>query len=308
GPWKGYDFKSARNAYDTFAGRSYDDAKVAKKSVKDVCPTSLEAKCKNGLVIICDDTASMGDWTATIVEKLPLLDLEMEEYLEHGEVSFAACGDAYHDTYPLQVQKFGKGTDLKKNIEGLIIENGGGPGYRETYSLAGLYYARNVKLPEAEKSILIFIGDEGLYDIVNKEHAKQYAHVSLNKDITTEEVMKELQKKYAVYIIRKAYALSEAKNALIQKQWESYLGADHVVNLPEARRVVDVTFGILAEETGKTAYFNEELKQRQKPEQVKTVLEALKTVHVGPKLLPDPGKSVIKRAGNATRTKSILDE
>ena len=94
----------------------------------------------------------------------------------------------------------------------------------------------------------------------------------------------------------------------IQAQWESYLGADHVVILPEARRVVDVVFGVLAKETSMQAYFLKELTERQKPGQIKTVMDALKTIHGPPAgLLADPGKSVMARSRKADgKTKSLI--
>ena len=92
----------------------------------------------------------------------------------------------------------------------------------------------------------------------------------------------------------------------IQKQWESYLGADHVSILPEPRRVVDVILGILAKETSMVDYFVKELVERQKPDQVKTVTKALKTIH-HPARLPDPGKSVmLKDDGKSKKTKPLL--
>ena len=88
------------------------------------------------------------------------------------------------------------------------------------------------------------------------------------------------------------------------------IGEDHISILPEAGRVVDVLFGILANETGKIDYFHDELVGRQRPDQVKKVLKALETVHRVPdkdsvKLIDD-GKSRMKRDGKAKKTKSLL--
>ena len=66
------------------------------------------------------------------------------------------------------------------------------------------------------------------------------------------------------------------------------MGEDHVVELPDAKRVVDVIFGILARETGRIEYFREEIEGRQDPDQVKTVYKSLATIHK----LPAAGKPV----------------
>jgi hypothetical protein len=65
----------------------------------------------------------------------------------------------------------------------------------------------------------------------------------------------------------------------IRDRWVELLGADRVVDLPEAGRVVDVIFGILANETGRFADFKEEIEGRQTPEQVATVYKSLKSIH-----------------------------
>lgn len=301
GDWKGYDFRSARKAYDAHAGRSYDDAVHKSVKLENLIPKSLKTDARSPVVIACDVTGSMGEWPATIFEKLPLLDLESKEYLDDMSISFAAVGDAYSDKYPLQVQEFARGTELTDKLKALVIEGNGGGQVQESYDLPALYYAHNVKMSKAGKPIFIYIGDEKFYQQVDVDQAKNIAHVSLEKRIGSKEAVEDLKKKFSVYAIRKLYeggsgdSMSDTDKA-IHAQWVDYLGADHVVILPDARRVVDVIFGIFAQETGKVGYFNTELAERQTEEQVKTVTKALKTIHK-PKLLADPGKSVMHRRG-----------
>lgn len=305
GPWRGHDFKSARKHYDAHVGRSYDDAKASSKSVDSLIEASLETKSESPLVIACDVTGSMGDWPATMFSKLPYLELEGKEYLgETMEISFAAVGDVYSDSYPLQVRPFTSGTDLKKRLEELVIEGGGGGQTQESYDLCALYYARKVKMPNAIKPIFIFIGDEGLYDFVDKDYAKRYTKIDTEGRMSSKQAIEELKKKYTVYLIRKPYentgtnSMSDTDKR-IYKQWENCLDEDHISILPDPNRVVDVIFGILAKETSRVEYFKKELTGRQKPDQVKTVLKALDSIHKLPsgkslKKLP-PGSSVTKR-------------
>lgn len=285
GPWRGHDFKDARRAYDAHVGRSYSDALTAGKTKTDLLEPSLRTESTNPLTIICDVTGSMGDWPATMFSKLPYLEIEGKEYLgKDMEISFAAVGDAYSDNYPLQVRKFTSGKNLEKTLKELVIEGNGGGQQCESYDLAALYYARNVEMPNAVKPITIFIGDEGLYDFVNPDQAKTLMGISLEEKLSTKAVFEELKRKSAVYLISKPYGSgsgsdSDPTTRGIQAQWASYLGADHIAMLPEAARVVDVVFGILAKETGRIDYFRKELTERQKPDQVKTVLKTLHTIH-----------------------------
>lgn len=315
GYWSGHDFSAARKHYDAYAGRSYDNAKVEGKSQEDVLPVSLSTDSSTPLVILCDVTGSMGEWPATIFSKLPYLELEGQEYLgKNMEICFGAVGDAYSDEYPLQARPFTKGLDLKDKLKELIIESGGGGQLSETYELAALYFARNVRMPKAINPICIFIGDEAPYDFADEARAKKFAYTNLQKGkLSTREIFNELKRKYAVYLIRKPYHSSSgdamsSDDKQIYRKWLDLLDEDHIAILPEAARVVDVIFGILAKETGRIGYFREELEDRQKPEQVKTVYKSLATIHAigdnSKKALP--GRSVHRNIGDGGDSKPLL--
>jgi len=317
GPWTGFDFASARKSYDSHVGRSYDDAVSRGKDLEDILEKSLKTNSTAPLVVACDVTGSMGDWPATIFSKLPYLEHEGKEYLgEDMEICFAAIGDAYCDKYALQVRPFTKGKDLEKRMKELVIEGGGGGQTNESYDLAALYFAKNVEMPKAIKPIMIFIGDEGLYTSVHETQARDYCGITLEKKLPTTKLFEELKNKYSVYLVRKNYDSSSgdslsSTDKMIYKQWEDLLGADHISVLPEPGRVVDVIFGILAKETGKVDYFKDELTERQKPDQVKTVMKALTTIHAADgspsrKLLRS-GMSVMRRGAGGKGTKR-LDE
>ncbi|MBN1413172.1 MAG: hypothetical protein JW969_20195 [Spirochaetales bacterium] len=314
GPWKGHDFKSAKKHYDVHVGRSYADAKSKKQAADDLIPPSLVTQSKAPLVIACDVTGSMGESPATIFSKCPYLDLEGKQYLgDDMAISFAAVGDAYSDTYPLQVQPFSKGTDLKSRLEALIIEGNGGGQARESYDLAALYYAANVEMPKAIHPIFIFIGDEGLYDFVDKNQASRWARTSIEGKMSYGDVLESLKRKYAVYAIRQPYQkvggdkMSDA-DMRIHKQWADVLGEDHMAFLPDAARVVDVIFGILAKEVDKVDYFVTEITQRQTAAQVKTAMKGLSTIHGLPapssKKKNQSGKSVITKKNTKKGTQS----
>jgi hypothetical protein len=305
GPWQGHNFKSAKQKYDIHVGRSYSDA--VKKSVDPdkLVPPDLHTDSKAPLVIACDVTGSMGESPATIFSKCPYLDLEGKEYLgDDLAISFAAVGDAYSDNYPLQVRPFAKGLELKNRLEELIIEGGGGGQGMETYELAALYYATRVTMPKALNPIFIFIGDEGLYDFVDKNQAQRWTRNTLEKRMSYKDVLQALKQKFAVYCIRQPYSktgtdtMSDADRR-IHNQWASALGEDHMAFLPDAARIVDVIFGILARESGKISYFKDEITQRQTPQQVKTAFKGLKTI-LG---LPAPSSKRKKASGKSVTTK-----
>jgi hypothetical protein len=324
GPWTGYDFTSLRKKYDDHVGRSYGDAVAKSVKREDCVPASLKTNCESPLVIACDVTGSMGEWPAVIFSKLPYLDLEGKEYLgEDMAISFAAVGDnRASDRYPLQVREFVSGKKLEEELQKLIIEGGGGGGMKEGYDLAAYYYAHKVSMPKAIRPIMIFIGDEGLYENLNKEDIKEWTGDSAQSRMDIKQIFDDLKARYSVYLIRKPYSGGgdgmSSTDQDIYAQWETHLGSDHIAILPEAGRVVDVIFGILAKETGRLNYFKKEIEDRQTKDQVKVVMKSLHTIHDPKSLkkLPGPaaGRSITRRSkkgdndDTGTKSISLLDD
>jgi hypothetical protein len=325
--WRGHDFKSARKAFVDVAKRSYDDAVAKSVKAVDLLPSVCKTKSESPLVIACDITGSMGDWPATIFSKLPYLEFEGQEYLgEDMEISFAAVGDIYANTYAVQVRKFAKGKEMKVELEKLVVEGGGGGSSEESYDAMALYYARNCECPEAvRKPIFIFIGDEGLYDTLSKADAKKWARADIqDKVISFKAIFQELTEKFSVYIVRKPYNCDSnnrgADEIRINQRWVDLLGADRVVSLPSADRVVDVIFGILAKETGRIDYFEKELIERQGKDKdgdkkIDVVMKSLRTMHNIPKdslkKIAGPkgakSKSVTPGKSKASKSRSLMD-
>lgn len=321
GCWKGHDFKDARKKYDVHVGRSYGDAVAKGKRAADLAPDRIKTRSKSPLAIMCDVTGSMGSWPATIFSKLPYLEIEGKQYLgDDLEISFCAFGDLYSDKYPLQVRQFSKGTDLKVQLEALVIEGGGGGQVKESPEIAALYYARNVDMPVASKPIAIIITDESLYETVNKDDAKAHAKVDAEARIRTKDIFDELKRRYAVYLVRKPYSpmsgdgISSTDKGIV-KDWLQYLDEDHIVTLPNEERVLDIIFGILAKETDRVEYFRDELKERQLKDKggdkkVEVALKALETIHKIEAADPDrkllkSGRSVMKDT-KGKKTKPLL--
>lgn len=304
GVWSGHNFDSARASYRSYANTSYSKAVNSGATIKDVLPESVSTESSGPAGVLVDQTGSMEEWPATIFSKLPYLDHEARtEYRgEDVEFSFGAFGDAYNnENYPVQARPFAKGTDMKTRLDELIHEKKGGGQMHETSELLLLYYARNCHMPKAIKEpLLVLITDEMPYDSVSKEMAK-LAHVKLERTISVEEIVAEIQRKFAFYIVLKPYNLKsdrDSDNDTIRRRWTDLVGEDHIAPLGDPNRVVDVIFGIMAREANKIKYFKKELGDRQNPEQVKTVMTSLRTIHALPKnskkLLGD-GRSVTRR-------------
>ena len=317
-PWaKAHDFGRARSAYDSHVGSSYGDAKKKKLTAAHLIEESVTSAADRPLIVIIDETGSMGDWPATMFSKLPYLDHEVRDYLgDDAEICFAAIGDANNprmETYPLQVRAFASGADLKDRLTELVIEKDGGGTVHETYELAALYFARNLHVGPLAQPIVIFIGDEKFYDMISPDHARQFCRVELKKSMPAVEAFAELQGKASVYLIQKPYdymddnRLDETTKQVMHK-WSDVLGEDHMTMLGDPNRVVDVIFGILAKEANRVDDFRTEIEGRQTKKQVDVVYKSLKTVHAvkdGSRKALSSGKSQLRNAGGGTASKPL---
>ena len=311
GVWAGHDFKSARSAYDASAGRSYDVAVSKGKATKDLIASDVKTDSTCPVIIVVDETGSMGEWPKVMFSKLPYLENETKEYLgDDAEFCFMAIGDANNnEKYPLQVRPFAKGLELKARLEELVIEGQGGGSGSETYEIAALFAAEKIDMPKAIKPIIIFIGDELTYDTISREHAEELCGIKTERPLVTSAVFKKLQDKMAVYFIQKSYGSGSGPSNTISDRdrsahdsWAKLVGEDHIAVLPSADRVVDVIFGILAKETGRIAYFEHELEDRQLADKngkdkVDMVYKSLVTIHKTPPGAHEGGgKSVMRKS------------
>jgi len=262
------------------------DYKAHKIETRTKLPPPLDkvllTKAHFPIVIAVDVTGSMKTWPQLIFEKLCILYNEAlffmpDQLKDTFEISFTAVGDAYSDSYPIQITDFAKEFELDKNIKSLYPEGGGGGQARETYELTGYFYATCCKMPNALKNpkpMFIYIGDEGYYSKVNRSHIKNFIGDPPETDLISTEMFDDLKKMFDVYILRIEYG-SAAEEENIHKMWEEALGPERVIMLKDPRRVVDTILGLIAANVDKFESFKERIEIRQTPEQVDKVYSTL---------------------------------
>lgn len=301
----GYSYSQARSSYDDNS-RTYASAKVSKSSgasrsytpsrassssksttgtsgksnIPDAVSKNLKTNTSYPLVVAVDVTGSMSEWPKIVFEKLPLLHKEADRYFPGTEISFCAVGDGHSDSYPLQVCEFGKGPTLDDYIKSLYPEGNGGGQSCESYDLAAYFYLKHCEIPKAKKPILIFTGDEGIYQLMNKDLVKKYIGDDLSEKVSAKEIFGQLCQKFDTYIIRKEYTCGYgSEEDKIHKQWQEYLGSkEKVIKLDDPRRIVDCMIGIIAGAAGNFDDYTQRLSQRQTPGQVSQVMNSLKYV------------------------------
>lgn len=285
-----HNFTRARRAAVDHSRRSYAKAKERKVEDYDLLPETLLTRAKFAVMLVCDQTGSMLTWPATFRSKAPYVSHEIRtEYLDpDSDISVMAFGDARnHERFPVQAREFTRGeAALTEKLKELVYVKQGGGSAHETSELVALYICRNVRTPNVVmKPLVIFITDEMPYDSVTPKMAKKAARVKIDQTILTNAIFSELRRKCEVYVILKTYQQANKRQEIFNR-WAELVGEDHIAVMPDAPRIeercVDVTFGILGHYSNKVAYFRSEIEERQTPQQVAVVYEALRPI-IGPK-------------------------
>ena len=194
----------------SFDYKGYKENKTTgKRGVHDLL--NIQGKwreCMNNqaVVVAMDVTRSRGDDARIIYDKLPMLIgwLEMQGYLPDAAISLAAIGDANSDHAPLQVSQWEKDNRLDEALSKFWLEGGGGGTGEESYELAAYFYANYTRIKineQGHKGYFFFIGDEGFYPTVEKQHVKQVLGQNIPADVPSDEVFRKLQEKFHVFFI-----------------------------------------------------------------------------------------------------------
>lgn len=267
-----YSFDSARAPYlDSMAaaskakgGRHYASRSAPDKIV-DPRGKIISSDSKNVIVFGVDVTGSMSTWPGEIFDRLPLFYQTLSQYRSDLEVSFGAIGDATCDSYPLQVNNFGKGVTLEEHINGLFPEGQGGGQTSESYELFGYFAMNKVKMPNAVSPFLFICGDEKFYTAVDPAQVEHYIGDKLQAPLDSKKMFEGLMQKFDVYFLHKPYGSGgePSVTAEVKEQWAKAIGPQKVIALPSYDRVVDIAMGIVAKRWGEFGDFKENLSARQ---------------------------------------------
>jgi len=208
---------------------------------------------KSPVVVAIDVTGSMGNWSKIIYDKLPMFygQIMMQGYLEDPSICFLGVGDANSDEAPLQVGEFCQGAALDNWIAKLWLEGKGGGQNHETYELAGYFAAQKMIFDGAtNKPFLFFTGDEGFYPCVLEEHIAEIVDESYAEgNVPSDALFRDLRDKFHVFLLHKPYFDAQI-NEVLRAKWEAVIGGEHILELTDAKSVIDVMLGAIAMVSG----------------------------------------------------------
>lgn len=186
---------------------------------KRECRDSPEHPASTPIVVAMDVTSSRGDDTRKIYEQVPSMlgSIIATEIVPDPMIMWAAIGDAYADKAPIQVSQFESDRRMDDQLSQIWMEEGGGGTGEESYELLAYYLAHKTELDcvrRGKKGFLFITGDEAPYDTVRQSVVKEYLGITLRKNVTTEEVFRELAEKYHTFLIFPGTSAEERKVAI----------------------------------------------------------------------------------------------
>ena len=206
---------------------------------------TLKSSAKTPIIIMLDVTGSNINFARLVYDKLPMFygQIEQKGYAKDFEIAVCAVGDAYTDSYPLQIPEFSKGIELDSWMEKLVLEGRGGGQKTESYELAAHYLTEMTEFGADANPIVFFIGDELPYPTVNPDQAERFG-IPLTEPV---DPFPALRRKFGdnVFMFLNKYG-GRAFDDEITKAWDSRLAPEHTVKVYEEKAIVDLMLGVLA--------------------------------------------------------------
>ena len=184
----------------------------------------------------------LGDTITEILERNPVSD---------PQVMFAAFGDAECDCSPLQVTQFESDIRIAEQLNDIYFERGGGGNGGESYALPWYFAARHTKIDSydkhGKKGFIFTIGDECCLPTLTKSQLKEFIGDDVERDISAEEILTEVSRKYEVYHL----IVDPVPYQNPQSKWKQLLGAN-CVNVEDVEKIPEVIVSILELHAGKS--------------------------------------------------------
>jgi hypothetical protein len=162
-------------------------------------------------------------------------------YVSDPQVLFGVIGD-YHaaDDLPLQVGQFESDNRIELQLGNAVLEGGGGGGFQESYELALYALARHSAIDcfekRGEKGYCFIVGDELPYPTITREAVSAVFGAVIQADVSTRDIVQELQERYEVYVIIPARA-QHGREARMLQGWAEYVG-QNVLRIEDADQIV----------------------------------------------------------------------
>lgn len=156
------------------------------------------------VIFALDVTGSMGGTAVKVAQQLNVIMTKLYEQIPDVEFAIMGIGDLAYDKAPIQLSQFESDIRIQEHLDKVYFEAGGGGNYYESYTAAwymGLYHCKLDCWKRNKKGIIITLGDEPLNPYLGKDVLQRVTGDTLQADVETAPLYKEVIKKFDVYHI-----------------------------------------------------------------------------------------------------------
>lgn len=220
---------------DFYRSHSLADVLNAKGKIRE-CLDSEEHPNSYPIILALDVTGSMGSAATEAGKKLGeiMTSIYENEAITDPEFCVMAIGDLAYDRAPIQMSQFESDVRIAEQLDKVYFEGGGGGNNYESYTMAWYMGLRHAKLDcwnRGVKGLIITLGDEQINPYLPKDGIQNYAGDTIQADIETNDLYKEIYEKYDVYHIsvndtRSSYRWNNQQDT-VDKSWINVIGENH---------------------------------------------------------------------------------
>lgn len=157
------------------------------------------------IILGLDVTGSMGATCKECAEALGVIMTSLYKKYKDIEFCIMGIGDLAYDSAPIQMSQFESDVRIAESLDKVYMEHGGGGNSYESYTAAWYMGLKRTKLDAVEKQgrkgIIITMGDEELNPYLPSDKLNNATNSKEQDDIKTNELYKEVSKKFDVYHI-----------------------------------------------------------------------------------------------------------
>ena len=205
-------------------------------SVMRECHDSEEHPNTLPVILALDVTGSMGRAAvkaATCLNSI-MTGIFCSDEIKDVEFCVMAIGDIHYDRAPIQISQFESDIRIAEQMDEVFFEGGGGGNDHESYTAAwymGLEHCDLHCWNRGKKGLIITLGDELPNPYLNAKELNRVTGDSLQADVATPQLLKEVRKKYEVFHLsvddpNSSYRRNQ-KYYDLDRAWTKLLGKEH---------------------------------------------------------------------------------
>ena len=238
------------SAQDMFKQRRIADVLNPKNVVRE-CVDSDEHPNTIPVILALDVTGSMGRAAMEVAKKLNVVMTNLYEKVKDVEFLVMGIGDLAYDDAPIQASQFESDIRIAEQLDKVYFEGGGGGNTYESYTAAWYFGLHHTKLDcwkRNKKGIIITMGDEPLNPYLPCAELHNAIGDSLQGDIKTDELYKEVIQKFDVYhlMVDDLHTALWRYESMVNKTFGEYLDGQHLIKVTLdslANTIVDIVSG-----------------------------------------------------------------